>query len=783
MGVEHARDDERVAILEQKLRAAEALLQRSNAKLRVALDMAKLGIYERDLISDEISMTAPTREALGLSAGEPLTVDRLRRLFDPKDAARIEQAIAYALRTKTDFNIEHRVVRPDGGTGHVLQRGCALYNGDIPFRLVAVTQDVTDRERVRREGTVAQRRQTFLLNLNDRLRDLEDPNAIMEATVQSLGQFLEVDFAGYGEVDEELGVNVMAREWSRWVVSTEGRQFRLNEFLPDMVVQLKAGKTLCVDDVDTDPRVRDPAIQAIYRTINARTAIGVPLLKNQRLVAMLYLNAARPRHWSTDEIALVEDVAERTWTAVQKARAESSLRETDALFRVIAESLPALVWIVKPNLELTYTNERWVSYSGFPKEQALGHSWMTTIYPPDMERMRDELVPVQENESAYETEARYRSRSGEYRWHLIRAAPRHSQTGEFLGWCGTSVDIHDLKETSTALQESEQRLALAQQAVGIGVFDWDVPSGKVTWTVEQERLFGLDPNTFTQDFEGWESRVVPADLDQTKAMLEAAMARRDSDITFSHRIMLPDGTIRFIEVNARFFYDPDGNPLRMVGVNIDVTRYKQAEQRQHLLIRELHHRVKNTLATVQAIVGSTARSTSSIDEFYQSFVGRIVSLARTHNLLTEDYWQKASLGDLIRTELGPYDDAGRKRVFISGPPVELPSEAAVPVGMAIHELTTNAAKHGALSSFGGNVDVRWRVDDKESGPVLHFDWTERDGPTVSAPSRQGFGSRLLNRVLTTQLGADVKIDFREDGLRFAMTMPIPAVPPLPDTSQ
>jgi two-component sensor histidine kinase len=274
---------------------------------------------------------------------------------------------------------------------------------------------------------------------------------------------------------------------------------------------------------------------------------------------------------------------------------------------------------------------------------------------------------------------------------------------------------------------------------------------------------------------------MPEDMEPAKKVIETALANGQTELEMNYRVRMPDGSIRAIDAVALFFYAPDGTPLRMVGVNVDVTRYKLAEQRQHLLIRELHHRVKNTLATVQAIVGSTARSTSSIDEFYQSFVGRIVSLARTHNLLTEDYWQKASLGDLIRTELGPYDDEAQKRVFISGPPVELPSEAAVPIGMAIHELTTNAAKHGALSTFGGKVDVHWSVEEREGRPTLNFAWLERDGPPVTTPSRQGFGSRLLQRVLTTQLNAEVSIDFREDGLRFTMIMPVPSNPPTPST--
>src|SRR5918997_5660624 len=164
----------------------------------------------------------------------------------------------------------------------------------------------------------------------------------------------------------------------------------------------------------------------------------------------------------------------------------------------------------------------------------------------------------------------------------------------------------------------------------------------------------------------------------------------------------------------------DDGTIVSTGILQDITDRKHAEQRQHLLIRELHHRVKNTLATVQAIVGSTARTASSIDEFYQGFVGRIVSLARTHNLLTEDLWQKAALEELIQTELGPYEDEARTRITIEGPHLELPSEAAVPIGMAIHELTTNAAKHGALSTFGGQVDVKWAVEPGDEQPRLRF---------------------------------------------------------------
>jgi two-component sensor histidine kinase len=202
----------------------------------------------------------------------------------------------------------------------------------------------------------------------------------------------------------------------------------------------------------------------------------------------------------------------------------------------------------------------------------------------------------------------------------------------------------------------------------------------------------------------------------------------------------------------------------------EIEERKQSQAQQSLLIRELHHRVKNTLATVQAVVGATARSTTNIDDFYEAFVGRIISLANTHSLLTEAVWQTASLREILEKELSPYYDDSGERIKIEGSMVELPSEAAVPIGMAIHELTTNAVKYGALSVDSGRVAVSWTSEPEGDSIRLKLVWTERNGPPVSPPTRQGFGSRLLHRVLTTQLNANVTMDFDEGGLRVSLDM-------------
>src|SRR3954447_5222398 len=161
---------------------------------------------------------------------------------------------------------------------------------------------------------------------------------------------------------------------------------------------------------------------------------------------------------------------------------------------------------------------------------------------------------------------------------------------------------------------------------------------------------------------------------------------------------------------------------------------KQSEEHQTLLIRELQHRVKNTLATVQALLRATSRSASTVEEFKQVFEARVLSLSRTHDLLVETSWHTALLRDILQSELGPYEDGATSRVLLSGPTLELPAELALPIGMAVHELTTNAAKHGAFSTSRGWLEVEWDVQGINASRALQFWWREHDGPPVHPPS-------------------------------------------------
>ncbi len=188
------------------------------------------------------------------------------------------------------------------------------------------------------------------------------------------------------------------------------------------------------------------------------------------------------------------------------------------------------------------------------------------------------------------------------------------------------------------------------------------------------------------------------------------------------------------------------------------------ERRQALLITELNHRVKNTLATVQSMARTTARSNPDPDSYRAGLERRIVALSKTHDLLTSSGWETVSLRDVLRTELRPYEDDEGQRVELAGPPVPLSPRVAVALGMAAHELATNAAKHGSLSVPEGRLRVCWEVIAGEDGSRLHLTWKETGGPRVEAPRRKGFGSRLLQQGIARELDGETHLDFAVDGL-------------------
>lgn len=240
--------------------------------------------------------------------------------------------------------------------------------------------------------------------------------------------------------------------------------------------------------------------------------------------------------------------------------------------------------------------------------------------------------------------------------------------------------------------------------------------------------------------------------------------------------MKKDGNLIDVSLTVSPLKDGKGQIIGASKIARDITEKRQEERRHLLLINELNHRVKNTLATVQSLASQTFRGERDSHAFRQ-FENRLVALARAHDLLTQESWQGADLHEILTRSLQAVClDPGRQ-LEVSGPPCRLNPKLALSLSMAFHELGANATKHGALSVDGGKVAVHWSIDGSGEGKTLHLTWRELHGPSVTAAEKRGFGSRLLEQALARELNAQVLLSFPESGVNFSLTAPLPASHP------
>src|SRR5229473_355313 len=321
----------------------------------------------------------------------------------------------------------------------------------------------------------------------------------------------------------------------------------------------------------------------------------------------------------------------------------------------------------------------------------------------------------------------------------------------------------ELEQSTARLLESEQRRSLALAAGSMGSWDWDWINGDWMWDEGQHRIFGLDPKSFAVTPASVQALLHPDDADELRKAI-AQFAKGVTSYEAEFRIRRPDGEIRWCVGTAAATVDNGSRVVRVSGVTVDITERKQAEERQNLLAREVDHRAKNALALAQSIVRLTRGD--NVKSYIQAVEGRISALARVHTILSLSNWQGAEIGKLVDEELAPYSTGDQIEFY--GSEIQLQPATAQTLALALHELVTNSAKYGALSTLAGRLTIKWEIQ----ADVLQMVWEEKDGPLVEKPASRGFGTRSVIASIESQLGGQAEFDWRSEGLICRLSVPL-----------
>jgi PAS domain S-box-containing protein len=455
-------------------------------------------------------------------------------------------------------------------------------------------------------------------------------------------------------------------------------------------------------------------------------------------------------------------------------------KETEAQFAVLAESLPQLVWSSRPDGSVDYVNRRWCDFTGLSGEHFLGDGWEAAIHPDDLPQVLGRWQRSLGTGQDYEWEYRVRNAAGDYEWFLSRAIPIQDLTGKITRWFGTSTNINAQKKAEQALRMLESQYRLALEAAELGTWQIDLENDLFTWDEVSCALFHVPHNglhNLTLE-EAW-AMVHPEDVAGVKARVEAAVAPgSDGQYDSEYRAVLPDGKLRWFRSHGQALYSDDGGTHRAVllyGVVSDITERHALEEGQKLLTRELNHRVKNLFAIANGMVSMTARTAKDPKDMANALRGRLSALSRAHELVQPSLTTEQSSGAdvelarLIEAVLEPYRQTGQSRIEIDGPSVFVGSNTTTSLALVLHELATNAAKYGCLSCVEGELAIRWTVP----GENVDLIWTESGGPIIeSPPTFEGFGTQLAQRSITGQLGGTLDREWRSEGLRVHMILPL-----------
>lgn len=776
--------------LPERLAAAEAALQHSEARLAALLATVPVGVAMIDADGRIVDANAeylrfcptgmmPSRDETRVARWRGW--DEAGRALSPTDfpgarAQRGESVVPGQEMLYTDDDGGERWVR----VATVPIRDAA---GTVTGQ-ASVVSDIDALKRLseaRREG---ERSQALLLQLSDAIRPLDDPAAIADCAVDLLGAHLAIDRCTYVEFieDDDRHHIVVAAEY-RTVDAASFVGLHDAAGFGDDLIPLQAGQVVAVADVEQEAGA--DVLRAKWRDLNIRSRLGVPVMRNGRLVTALTIQHRAPRPWSPGDVRLVREAAERTWVAVEHARARARLRRKDAALReaqaraqLLVEGIAVATWEAPRDGRVTVDSPSWRRLTGQSYEAFRGFGWMQAIHPDDRAPVMAQWQDARDHGRGTNLEYRLRLRDGTYRWVNARAIPLFDAAGHVEKWVGMNIDIDARKRLERTVTDNERRMRALVEG-GPQLLWRASPGGAWNWASPQWAAFTGQPERASHGA-AWLAMLHPDDRAAAERAWAQAEARGGFDI--EHRLRRADGVYRWFSTRAVPVCDDHGAIVEWLGTSNDIHALREAQDRQDVMVVELQHRTRNLIAVIRSIADRMIDGAPSLAAFEAGFGERLSALSRVQALLScTATGRRVTFGELLDAELLAHGAIGRRggdaHLTLDGPAdVPLRSGAVQSLALAIHELATNAVKYGALRDGRGRLAIAWHVEQEADGvPWLHVDWRESDvdlpAPTGTPPSG-GYGRQLIERALPYQLGARTEYAFTRDGVHCRIAVPV-----------
>ncbi len=793
----------------------EQRLRESESKYRTLFETMGQGYCELELVRDEqgravdqlyLELNPAFERLFGIRVADAIG-RRAGELFPGLERAWTETLDRVA-----------RTGRPERIEGEIEQLGrwfeVSAYPGKGD-RVIALYDDISERKRAELERQRLEERQAFLLRLSDVLRPIGDAGEIQATTTRLLAEHLGVDRAMYAEVEGEHGseVGTIRGQYVRPPATPFAERFAYGRFGSHTMEARYRGEPLVVRDIESDQGFRAEE-RAAWIKAGVRAAIITTLAKDGRLVAELGLQSATPRAWTGTEIELVQDVAERTWDAVQRARAEAALRESEERFQLLVRFTdavrdvtdPAVVadtacrmitqklktdltlWAVIDEAAGEYVTERVFYADG--KELAPTRWPLNPDDPFAAEHLRGAAV-------AYSDAAADAYIPGTTRRAMVergnaagiaapvlvagrlRAVMNTSQRVAPRDWTREEVAlVQALAERAwaeieraravTALRESEEKYR--------NLFESMDEAYAVVEVLKDEQGRWADFRFLDANPAFIQHTSMPCPVGKTATELLGSpnprwteLYGRALDTGEALRVEEREQTLgRIFDLNI-FSLDRERNRVAVLFTN--VTERRRAEEHQKTLLAELQHRVRNIMAMIRSVARRTSESAETVEDYVQHLEGRISAMARTQALLTREVQAEVDLQSLILDEL-QMQAAQPGHYVVAGPDVSLPAKAAEVLGLAIHELATNSVKYGALSERDGRIDVRWALLNGDDRVQLSLIWSEFGVTIRGQPDRRGFGTELITQRVPYELEGTGTMEFRPTGLVVTIEFPL-----------